>query len=152
MRRSVALVFLFLAVALAGTADAEMTVDEAVVCTSVADRRPEGVATSFPADVGTVFAFTKVVGGGEGSSVTHRWIRGDRTVAEVRLDVKGSPWRVWSSKKIAPAWSGPWKVEVLDDAGGVLKTVEFAVGGEAPAKAPAAPAGSGTPGGGKSAK
>ena len=150
MRRSVALVFLFLAVALVGSAFAEMSVDEAVVCTSVADRKPEGVATSFPAEVGRVFAFTRVKGGAEGSSVTHRWIFADKAVAEVKLDVKGSPYRAWSSKGIAPAQKGGWKVEIADDAGKVLKSVEFTVGGETPAKAPAAPAAGDKPAGERS--
>ena len=139
MKKSVVLAFLFLAVALVGSAFAEMTVDEAVVCTSVADRKPEGVATSFPAEVGRLFVFSKVKGGAEGASVTHRWIHADKTVAEVKFDVKGSPWRVWSSKGIAPAQKGAWKVEIADDAGKVLKAVEFTVGGETPAKEPAAP-------------
>ncbi len=139
MKRSVVLAFVFLAVALVGSAYAEMTVDEAVACTSVADRKPEGAASSFPADVGRVFAFTKIKGGAEGSSVTHRWLYGDKTVAEVKLDVKASPYRVWSSKGIAPGQKGAWKVEIADDAGKVLKAVEFTVGGEAPAKEGAAP-------------
>ncbi len=134
MKKSVVLALVFLAVALVGTAYAEMTVDEAVTCTSVADRKPEGAASSFPAEVGRVFAFTKIKGGAEGSSVTHRWLYGDKTVAEVKLDVKASPYRVWSSKGIAPGQKGAWKVEIADDAGKVLKTVEFMVGGEAPAK------------------
>jgi len=139
MKKSVVLALLFLAVALAGSAFAEMTVDEAVVCTSVVDRKPEGAATSFPAEVGRLFVFSKVKGGAEGASVTHRWIHADKTVAEVKFDVKGSPWRVWSSKGIAPAQKGAWKVEIADDAGKVLKAVEFTVGGETPAKEPAAP-------------
>lgn len=152
MKKSVVLAFLLLAVALAGSALAEMTVGEAVVCTSVADRKPEGVATSFPAEVGRLFVFSKVNGGAEGASVTHRWIYADKTVAEVKLDVKGSPWRVWSSKGIAPAQKGAWKVEIADEAGNVLKTVEFTVGGETPAKEPAAPEAGKTPAAEKSAK
>ncbi len=139
MKKSVVLVFLLLAVALAGSALAEMAVGEAVTCTSVVDRKPEGAASSFPADVGRVFAFTKITGGAEGASIAHRWIYADKTVAEVKFPVKGSPWRVWSSKGIAPGQKGAWNVDVVDDAGKVLKTVEFTVGGEAPAPAPAAP-------------
>ncbi len=152
MKKSVVLAFLLLAAALVGAASAEMAVDEAVSCTSIVDRKPEGVATSFPADVGRVFVFTKVKGGAEGSSDMHRWIHGDKTVAEVKLNVKSSPYRVWSSKGIAPAQKGAWKVEIADDAGKVLKTVEFTVGGEAPAKEPPAPKADEKPAAGKSAK
>lgn len=152
MKKSVVPVFLFLAVALVGSAFAEMTVDEAVVCTSIADRKPEGAGASFPADVGRLFVFSKVKGGAEGASVTYRWIYADKTVAEVKLDVKGSPWRVWSSKGIAPGQKGAWKVEIADDAGKVLKAVEFTVGGETPAKEPAAPKGGEKPAAEKSAK
>ena len=156
MKRSVVLAFLLLAVAFVGSAFAEMTVDEAVACTSVADRKAEGAASSFPADVGRVFAYTKIKGGAEGASITHRWIYAEKTVAEVKFPVKASPWRVWSSKGIAPAQTGAWKVEIADDAGKVLKTVEFTVGGETPAKEPAAPKAAPTagekPAGEKSAK
>ncbi len=152
MKKSVVLAFLFVAAALVGSAYGEMAVDEAVSCTSIADRKPDGVATTFPADVGRVFVFTKVKGGAAGSSVMHRWIHGDKTVAEVKLEVKASPYRVWSSKGIAPVQKGAWKVEIADDAGKILKTVEFTVGGEAPAKEPAAPKADEKPAGGKSAK
>ena len=99
------------------------------ICTAVVDRACEGDGSAFPADVGKVFAHTRILGMEVGGSVVHRWIYGDRTMAEVTLSVGGPDWRTWSSKNIDPLWTGSWKVEVIDSAdGSVIETLEFLVG------------------------
>ena len=47
--------------------------------------------------------------------------------AKVRLSVRSNSWRTWSSKQIAPRWTGPWTVEVQDELGNVLQTVSFII-------------------------
>ena len=111
-----------------GAAIAEVAVEETVACTSVLDREPAGTASEFPPDVGKIYVFTRVVGMSGTGAVTHRWIFGGETVAEVKLEVEGTPWRTWSSKNILPHQTGIWKVEVVSEDGTVLKTLEFTVG------------------------
>lgn len=131
MRKIIALLSVFALLGVAGVASAGVSVEDAVVCTSVAERSPAGAAANFPPDVGRLYAFTRVVGMETPGSVTHRWLyRGDR-VAEVRLEVRSPTWRTWSSKEIMGHQTGDWKVEILDGGGNVLGSLDFTVGGAA---------------------
>lgn len=98
-----------------------------VVTTSVRDRMPADTLSTVPADVGRVLLWTRVTGGSAGTSVEHVWYRGDREMARVALDVGGSDWRTWSSKRILPGWTGRWRVEVVGPGGEVLETTRFTV-------------------------
>ena len=99
---------------------------EAEIAEAVVDRMPEGAATSFAADVGTVACWTRVTGA-EGTTIQHVWIHGEMEFP-VSLAIDGSPWRTWSTKAIPPEWAGEWRVEIRDSAGNLLDTVSFTVG------------------------
>jgi hypothetical protein len=114
-------------VALAQDAEeAESPVARAVVCTDVVEREPVGEAASFDAEVGRLFCFTEIRGM-EGTTITHAWIHEGKTRARVDLPVRSNRWRTWSTKTIAPGWTGQWQVKVLDADGIVLSSQEFVV-------------------------
>lgn len=98
-----------------------------VVTTAVRDRMPADTLSTVPADVGRVLLWTRVTGGSAGASVEHAWYRGDQEMARVPLEVGGSDWRTWSSKRILPSWTGRWRVEVRGPGGEVLETTSFTV-------------------------
>lgn len=52
-----------------------------------------------------------------GQTAIHRWEFDGKVMAEVKFDVRGPRWRVWSSKSFVPGWAGDWKVSVLNGAG-----------------------------------
>lgn len=62
-----------------------------------------------------------------GETVVHRWRLNNRLMAEVRFDVQGPRWRVYSSKEMLPDWDGIWKLEVLDGDGNLLATDTISV-------------------------
>lgn len=114
-------------VALAQDAEeAESPVARAVVCTDVVEREPVGEAASFDAEVGRLVCFTEIRGM-EGTTITHAWIHDGKTRARVDLPVRSNRWRTWSTKTIAPGWTGQWQVKVLDADGIVLSSQEFVV-------------------------
>jgi hypothetical protein len=100
---------------------------EAVLARSVVDRVPQDSGSAFPAEVGQVVLWTRV-SGASGQSVHHVWFRGDEQVGDVELAIGGSPWRTWSTKTVPAEWTGPWRVEVRDAAGNVIKTIAFTIG------------------------
>lgn len=104
-----------------------LSVEEMTFCTAVQDRAPAGIDTAFASTVEVVYCFTKVSGAADTTAVTHVWYHGDREAARVELAVKGSAWRTWSSKKIAPEWQGAWRVDALSADGTVLKSASFSV-------------------------
>lgn len=107
-----------------------LTVEVGVVARSVVDRVPQDTGTTFPADVGEIACFTQIEGASADapSTIHHVWFHGDTQVADVTLEVRGSPWRTWSRKTVPADWTGPWHVEVQDGSGTVLKRIDFTVG------------------------
>lgn len=106
--------------------EAQVTVD-AQVAAEIVDRMPSNPSSTFPADVGEVACWTLVEGGAD-TTIQHIWIH-DEMEFPVSLQVGGSPWRTWSRKTIPEEWAGDWRVEIRDEAGNLLDTVSFTVGG-----------------------
>lgn len=99
---------------------------ELVVAAGVEDREPVGVADTFPADVGQVYAWMRVTDGAD-QALEVEWSHGENSFV-VPLEIGGSPWRTWSSKTIPPEWAGPWTVVVRDLDGNTLAEANFTVG------------------------
>ncbi|MCH7891989.1 MAG: DUF2914 domain-containing protein [Gemmatimonadetes bacterium] len=111
------------------SAQNRLTVPESSVGTMVVDRMPSGVAMTFDADVGRVYAWTRIQGAEGNTTIHHVWIHAGVERADVELRIGGSPWRTWSDKAIVSDWTGDWRVEVRDSGGNVLETIRFTVGG-----------------------
>lgn len=106
----------------------QIDVTEGAVATAIVDRAPEGTATTFPADVGELYCFTRIVGAAPGTQIQHVWFQGDTERARVSLNIGSANWRTWSSKTIPADWTGSWRVEVQTADGTVLETLSFTVG------------------------
>jgi hypothetical protein len=63
--------------------------------------------------VGQVFCWSTIIGAQRDTTIEHVWYWEEREMARVQLPVRGPRWRTWSSKTIAPAWVGAWRVEVV---------------------------------------
>jgi hypothetical protein len=113
----------------AAAAVGAVKIARSALCLRIEEREPVDIDTIFPSDVGQVFAYTKIEGVEQPTRITHVWYHGGKEMARVPLQVNSSGWRTWSSKKSLPTWTGSWKVEVLDENGTRVKTMEFQVGG-----------------------
>lgn len=99
------------------TLGAEGGVARAQFTTAIEGREPADRVDRLGTRHDRVVFFTELRGL-EGNSVRHRWVYDGEVRATVDFDVGGPRWRVWSSKELAPAWTGTWTVEVFDSAGG----------------------------------
>ncbi len=108
----------------AAQAAPEIKVEKIAACAGVSGREPSGEASSFDASAGRVYVWTRIAAEKPPVKIKHVYYLDGVRQAEVELAVNGSPYRVWSSKAVRP---GSWKVEVTDEAGAVLSTVEFTV-------------------------
>ncbi|MEE9534680.1 MAG: DUF2914 domain-containing protein [Acidimicrobiia bacterium] len=106
--------------------EAEISV-EAAIATDVVDRMPVDTGSTFSADVGQLWCWTRV-SGAEGTVIQHVWMHGPHENAIELPTIGGSPWRTWSNKSIPPDWTGEWRVEIRDEDGNVVETVRFTVG------------------------
>lgn len=84
-------------------------------------------AADFSEEAGQIYCLTRIRNLTDGSGVTHVWYYEGKTMARVELNVGSGDWRTWSSKRILPAWKGPWEVKVLDANGMVLASAGFTV-------------------------
>lgn len=114
------------------------TVARAVFTSEVNNREPTDTISKLTNDATNISFFTELQGL-QGQTVTHRWEHDNKVMAEVKFDVGGSRWRVYSSKNLDPSWTGVWKVSVLDANGGTLSASTFTYA-PAPADQSAAPA------------
>lgn len=111
----------------ATTAEQQTTImiQDAVVCQDVVDRTPVGSGDVFAKETAKVYCFCRVVGVQGESSVTHNWYYKGTLKASVKLPVRTSNWRTWSSKSMSPEWVGEWMVEILSADGTPLESIIF---------------------------
>jgi hypothetical protein len=105
----------------------KIEVAAAAICKDVVDREAVDVGTRFPNSVQRLYCYTKIVGADQPTEIVHVWNYGDVERARITLSVKSSNWRTFSSKAIQAHEIGAWRVDVLDTAGNLLKTINFEV-------------------------
>jgi len=134
MIRAIAVGMLALACAAAGRAQTAAdtatgpTVEQVTICTGIADKEPVGAAETFPASVGQLCCYTKVVGAKDTMTIQHKWFHGNELRGTISLPVKAATWRTYSRKMIVEMWTGAWHVDVVDAASGkILGVANFTV-------------------------
>ncbi|MEE8540435.1 MAG: DUF2914 domain-containing protein [Desulfobacterales bacterium] len=96
-------------------------------CTAIENKNPFGVADVFVNTTERIYCYTTLEGAAEPVMVWHLWYHNDQAKASIRLGIKGSHWRTWSSKKIIPGWSGKWRVDVVKADGTILGSKKFII-------------------------
>lgn len=92
------------------------SVVRSIFTTAISEREPVDKLANKANDTDQIFYFTELRDM-SGQTATHRWEHDGKVVAEVKFNVRGPRWRVWSSKSFVPGWDGDWKVSVLNGAG-----------------------------------
>jgi len=92
------------------------SVVRSIFTSAIQDREPIDKLNNTASDTDQVFYFTELRDM-SGQTATHRWEHDGKVIAEVKFDVRGPRWRVWSSKSFIPSTAGDWKVSVVNGAG-----------------------------------
>lgn len=100
------------------------SVSRSAFTTAVVNREPRGRINELTNDKHHLYFFTELKGM-TGQKITHRWVHKGQTMAEVKFNIGAPRWRVWSSKTLLTHWTGPWKVEVINEAGHVVHSEEL---------------------------
>lgn len=108
------------------TSAQEIKLQQFDFATSIENRTPAGVDTTFTADIGNVYCFTHITGAKD-TQITHVWYYKDEEKARINLDVQSDDWRTWSSKSILENWTGRWRVMIEDSTGNVIDTKTFTI-------------------------
>lgn len=113
------------------------SVVRSIFTSEVKDREPVDKLNNTKSEAEHIYFFTELRDM-SGQTATHRWEHNGQVSAEVKFDVRGPRWRVWSSKTFSPSQDGEWKVSVLNGAGEVIAEDMMNVAAPAAAAQPAA--------------
>jgi hypothetical protein len=100
---------------------------QALVCEDIKDGIPAFPAVTFPISAGKIYCYTFFDQLSEDTVVYHQWFFRDKPSSRIRLPLKQPRWSTYSSIQMREADKGPWRVEVSDASGRVLKTLRFSV-------------------------
>ena len=100
---------------------------QALVCEDIKDGIPAFPAVTFSISAGKIYCYTFFDQLSEDTVVYHQWFFRDKPSSRIRLPLKQPRWSTYSSIQMREADKGPWRVEVSDASGRVLKTLRFSV-------------------------
>lgn len=129
---SVCLMLLFFSAGLQAEEMSESPVPDAYVAralftTGIVNREPVDQVVSVGENQDSIYFFTDLRNL-QGRTVIHRWEFEGQFMGEVKFEVGGPRWRVYSKKTLYPDMSGKWTVMVLDQSGWPLHASMFMQG------------------------
>jgi len=106
---------------------AKLSLVQALVCEDVKDGIPSNPAIAFSISAGKIYCYTLFDQIAEDTFVYHHWFFRDKPSARIRLSLKHPRWSTYSSIQLREADKGPWRVEITDAGGRLIKNLRFSV-------------------------
>jgi hypothetical protein len=110
-----------------GVVPAGLTLTEAVMCESIESYAPQTPAVVFSIEIGKVSCYSNFDPVPEKTYIYHRWYFKDRLTTRKRLYLKPPRWGTYTSIQLREADRGPWRVEITDKDGNILKILRFSI-------------------------
>jgi hypothetical protein len=104
-----------------------LVLGESTACEDVRNGIPEQAAVAFSVDLKRVYCYTDFKKVPEKSFAYHNWYLRDNLKASIKLTVRPPRWSTYSSIQLRDSDKGPWRVEITDEEGIILKTLRFSV-------------------------
>ena len=101
-------------------------VDKALVCLDIKDRLPVQECQRISSNAGKIFCWAIFING-EGKKVRYIWYIGEKVSASHWLNITSNRFRAWCPRNIDPRASGPSRVDIVDEQGRILKSIEFEI-------------------------
>jgi Protein of unknown function (DUF2914) len=105
----------------------KLTLTEGALCEEVKGNKAINRAVVFSINLGTIYCFTSFDPVPEEVSIFHKWYQRDRLKATAKLMLKPPKWTTFSSWRMRNHDAGPWRVEITDEKGNILKILRFSV-------------------------
>ena len=104
-----------------------LTLQEAVMCEAIKEVAPVNRTIVFSRAVKKAICFTSFSKVPENVIIYHNWYKRDKLTARVRLRLKPPQWTTFSSIPLKEKDKGPWRVEVIDPKGKLIRVLRFSV-------------------------
>ncbi len=99
----------------------------ATMCEAVENLLPVNSAVVFSVTRGRVYCYTLFDTVSAPTQIHHRWYHRDELTTQIRLKLYPPRWATYSLIRLREADKGPWKVEITDSQGRVLKVLRFSI-------------------------
>ncbi|MFZ0612550.1 MAG: DUF2914 domain-containing protein [Desulfobacterales bacterium] len=109
-------------------APGNLSVAQASISSTIKDRMPAGVSTSFPWSTQRVYVWNLVNAKNYPAKIRHIYYFGGQKISDLELNVRSFSWRTWSYQTIADKrYKGIWQVDIATLDGQVLESLHFEV-------------------------
>ncbi len=110
-----------------GVAPPGLTLTEAVMCEGIESYAPHMPAVVFSINIGKVSCYSNFDPVPKKTHIYHRWYFKDRLTTRKKLFLKPPRWASYTSIQLREADRGPWRVEITDKDGNILKILRFSI-------------------------
>lgn len=104
-----------------------LTLEKALLCEGITGFSPKNVSIVFPISSGKVVCFTSFNQVPFEMPVYHVWYRKDQLSTKRKLVLKPPQWSAFTEIQLRETDKGPWRVEVVDENGNVLRVLRFSI-------------------------
>ena len=111
----------------ADTSKTSPTLVNAVMCESIKNYLPVHPAVVFSISLETIICFTRFDPVPKTTDIFHKWYKKDHMVSLTKLTLKPPKWSSFSSMQLRHLDRGPWRVDIENADGKVLKTLRFSI-------------------------
>lgn len=107
---------------------ARVRVLKATICSTIKERMPADIATTFPLSVERVYVWSHVQAEQYPTAIQHIYYHEGKMVNRVELSIRSPFWRTWSFKSIdKDRYRGHWRVDIASIDGTVLRRLYFEI-------------------------
>ncbi len=104
-----------------------LRLSQAVICEALEAFRPLNISAVFSVRSASVMCFTAFDVVSRETSIFHNWIRRDSLIFSKKLVLKPPRWSSVSSIQLREVDKGPWRVEIRDADGQLLRVLRFSI-------------------------
>jgi hypothetical protein len=105
----------------------KLTLDHATMCAEIKDITPQNRAVIFSIKIGKVSCFTSFDPVPDKTFIYHKWFHRDKLSTTKRLTLRPPRWATFSSIQLRETDKGPWRVEISDQKGNLLRILRFSI-------------------------
>lgn len=105
----------------------KMMLDRAVMCEEIKELTPQNPAVVFSIKIGKVSCFTSFDSVPDKTFIYHKWYHRDDPSTKKRLTLHPPRWATYSSIQLRETDKGPWRVEISDQKGNLLRILRFSI-------------------------
>lgn len=100
---------------------------QAVMCEGIEDFSPQNHAIVFSVTIGKVFCYTYFDPVPQKTYIFHNWFHRDEMITTRKLFLQPPRWSSYSTIQLREADKGPWRVEITNAEGAVLRILRFSI-------------------------